>query len=87
MLAKISTDINKPNGQYRLAADRTAITSFLRDLPIRKIPGIGRVMERLLTELGIATVGQMVRCRKNDAGTVLRPQRLTPVVACCPRTV
>jgi hypothetical protein len=61
LLAKLCTDMNKPNGQTRLPADRTAILAFLRPLPVRKVPGIGRVMERLLTELGIHTVGDMVR--------------------------
>jgi len=61
MLAKICTDINKPNGQYRLPPDRDAIHAFVETLPIRKIPGVGKVTERLLAELGFTTAGHLVR--------------------------
>ena len=64
MLAKVCTDLNKPNGQYRLVPDRVAIAAFLKDLPVRKIPGVGRVMERLLNELGLKTAGQLVCSRR-----------------------
>ena len=44
---------NKPNGQFHLEFDADIIRGFMRDLPIRKIPGIGRVTERLLDSIGI----------------------------------
>jgi DNA polymerase kappa len=44
---------NKPNGQFHLPSEREAITAFMRDLSIRKIPGIGRVNERMLDSIGI----------------------------------
>ena len=44
---------NKPNGQFHLPFEREAITAFMHDLPIRKIPGIGRVNERMLDSIGI----------------------------------
>ncbi|GJJ06399.1 hypothetical protein Clacol_000590 [Clathrus columnatus] len=59
MLAKICSDKNKPNGQFQLLFNRDAILSFMRDLPIRKIPGIGRVTERLLDAIGIKTCGDI----------------------------
>lgn len=37
MLAKICSDLNKPNGQYVLENDKNAIMEFLKDLPIRKV--------------------------------------------------
>src|SRR5262245_31648286 len=46
-------DQNKPNGQFYLPFNRQTILSFMRDLSIRKIPGIGRVNERLLESIGI----------------------------------
>ncbi len=42
-LAKICCDVNKPDGQFRLQADREAIIAFLKDLPVRKISGVGKV--------------------------------------------
>ncbi|KAJ7218103.1 IMS-domain-containing protein [Mycena pura] len=59
MLAKICSDRNKPNGQFQLPFDSEAIVSFMRDLPIRRIPGIGRVSERLLESIGIKTCGDI----------------------------
>lgn len=44
---------NKPNGQFQLQFDRESIKAFMQDLSIRKVPGIGRVSERLLDAIGI----------------------------------
>lgn len=59
MLAKICSDINKPNGQFALEPDRAAVTRFMRDLPVRKIPGFGRVTERSLEGFGVETCGDI----------------------------
>lgn len=58
-LAKICSDKNKPNGQYRLSSGRTSILNFMRDLPTRKVNGIGRVLERELDAIGIKTCGDI----------------------------
>ncbi|KFA74098.1 hypothetical protein S40288_03790 [Stachybotrys chartarum IBT 40288] len=58
-LAKICSNMNKPNGQYVLPNDRSAIMSFMRDLPTRKVNGIGRVLERELMEIGVKTCGEI----------------------------
>ncbi|OQV23424.1 DNA polymerase kappa [Hypsibius exemplaris] len=55
MLAKICTDKNKPNGQYQLASTREAVMGFIKDLPVRKIPGIGAATEEMLRALGVQT--------------------------------
>ncbi|KAG2217742.1 hypothetical protein INT45_002391 [Circinella minor] len=62
-LSKICSDINKPNGQYDLPNDREAIHTFIRNMRIRKIPGIGRVTERVLAALGVETVGDVYNRR------------------------
>ncbi|KAF8160747.1 hypothetical protein B0H34DRAFT_350409 [Crassisporium funariophilum] len=59
MLAKICSDKNKPNGQFQLQFDANSIKEFMRDLSIRKVPGIGRVNERLLEAIGIKTCGDI----------------------------
>lgn len=43
LLAKICSDINKPNGQAVLLPDPAAIKKFVDDLPVRKVPMIGKV--------------------------------------------
>jgi DNA polymerase kappa len=58
-LAKICSNKNKPNGQYRLPSDRATIMGFMRDLPTRKVNGVGRVLERELDAIGIKTCGDI----------------------------
>lgn len=53
MLAKVCSDINKPNGQYYLPIDRSNIITFVKDLKLRQLPGVGRVTERVLESLGV----------------------------------
>ncbi|KAG7393744.1 hypothetical protein PHYPSEUDO_004507 [Phytophthora pseudosyringae] len=50
MLAKICSDMNKPNGQYVLPFTRKRVLGFIRELPVRKIGGIGKVTEKILNE-------------------------------------
>lgn len=63
MLAKISSDRNKPNGQFRVEPSRNFIVDLMHDLPCRKIPGIGRVTERILASLGVLTCGDVAKSR------------------------
>ncbi|XP_069736136.1 DNA polymerase kappa [Phaenicophaeus curvirostris] len=63
MLAKMCSDRNKPNGQYRIAPERQAVLDFLKDLPIRKVPGIGKVTEKMLKALGIVTCSELYQQR------------------------
>lgn len=58
-LAKICSNINKPNGQFVLPRERNAIMEFMRDLPCRKVNGIGRVLERELAAVGVNTCGDI----------------------------
>ncbi|KAL6876999.1 hypothetical protein J3F83DRAFT_727770 [Trichoderma novae-zelandiae] len=63
-LAKICSNINKPNGQYVLPKERSAVMAFMRDLPTRKVNGIGRVLERELLEIGVKTCGDIYEQRQ-----------------------
>ncbi|XP_051875203.1 DNA polymerase kappa isoform X2 [Pristis pectinata] len=55
MLSKVCSEVNKPNGQYQIPADSSAVLNFIKNLPIRKVPGIGKVTEKMLNALGITT--------------------------------
>ncbi|KAF8554205.1 DNA/RNA polymerase [Imleria badia] len=57
--AGIAPNKNKPNGQYHLPFDRDSIKAFMHDLSIRKVPGVGRVHERLLDAIGIKNCGDI----------------------------
>jgi DNA polymerase-4 len=50
-LAKISSDENKPNGIFVLPPAK--IADFVRDLPLRKIPGVGQKTAERLAKLGL----------------------------------
>jgi DNA polymerase kappa len=63
-LAKICSNMNKPNGQYCLPRDRNTIMAFMRELPTRKVNGIGRVFERELDAIGVKTCGDIYAYRQ-----------------------
>lgn len=52
-LAKIASDLNKPDGQYIIAPEQVA--GFVLSLPLRKIPGVGKVTAKRLAGLGLET--------------------------------
>jgi len=56
-MAKVACGLAKPRGVLLVAAGCEAST--LAPLPVRKLPGIGPVAERRLSELGIMTLGQL----------------------------
>ena len=60
MLAKIWSDMNKPNGHYILQNDCSVIENFMKEMNIRKIPGIGRIFEGELNGLGISTCREIL---------------------------
>uniref|UniRef100_A0A3B4UVD9 DNA polymerase kappa n=1 Tax=Seriola dumerili TaxID=41447 RepID=A0A3B4UVD9_SERDU len=59
MLAKVCSDKNKPNGQYRLPSTREAVMDFVHNLPVRKVSGIGKVSEKMLNALGISSCSHL----------------------------
>ena len=58
-LAKIASDWNKPNGQFVLPPQK--VEAFLTDLPLGKIPGVGKVTRQKMQRLGMNTVGDLRR--------------------------
>ncbi|KAI9706692.1 MAG: hypothetical protein M1836_003702 [Candelina mexicana] len=58
-IAKICSNRNKPNGQFRVPNDRATVLTFMRDLPTRKVNGVGRVFERELDAIGVKTCGDI----------------------------
>lgn len=58
-LAKIASDLNKPNGQYVITPNEVPL--FLRTLPLSKIPGVGKVSAAKLEKLGLRTCEDVQR--------------------------
>ncbi len=59
MLAKIASDWRKPNGQFAVTPDQ--IDGFIRDLPVRKIWGVGPKSGEKFSLEGIRTCGDLQR--------------------------
>ncbi len=56
-VAKIASDVAKPNGQCEVTAADTV--SFLAPLPIGRLWGVGRKTEGALKQLGLHTIGDL----------------------------
>jgi DNA polymerase-4 len=64
LIAKIASEINKPNGQFEVKPEEAP--EFMKDLPVRKIWGIGEKSERKLEELGVKTCGELQRFSRSE---------------------
>ncbi|TWU51950.1 DNA polymerase IV [Rubripirellula reticaptiva] len=62
-VAKIASDVNKPDGFVEVAA--ADVIRFLDPLPVSRFWGVGRVGEERLHRMGLRTIGE-VRVRKLD---------------------
>lgn len=56
-LAKIASDWRKPDGQFVIRPEQ--VQTFLTPLPVARIPGVGKVMQARLAQLGVDSVGQL----------------------------
>jgi len=56
-LAKVASDWNKPNGVFVIPPDD--IDGFVLQLPVKKIPGVGKSTMKKMTSLGVATCADL----------------------------
>ena len=56
VVAKMSSEVNKPNGIHRVLPDE--IHSFFQQRSVREVPGIGPKTANRLAEWGISTVDE-----------------------------
>src|ERR1700761_4079168 len=56
-LAKIASDWRKPDGLFVIQPDD--VPTFLPPLPVGRIPGVGKVTEDRLKQIGVQTVGDL----------------------------
>jgi DNA polymerase-4 len=66
-LAKIASELNKPNGQYVITPAQ--VPAFLQQLPLSKIPGVGKVTAKRLEEVGLITCADV---QQYDLATLLK---------------
>ncbi|GAM24193.1 hypothetical protein SAMD00019534_073680, partial [Acytostelium subglobosum LB1] len=60
LLAKLSSEVNKPNGYFILERDEAKMEEFLSNTAIKKISGIGKTRQQLLETLGLNTVADIL---------------------------
>ncbi len=56
-LAKIASDWRKPDGLFVIRPHQ--VDAFLAPLPVARIPGVGKVMEARLAQLGVRSVAEL----------------------------
>lgn len=62
ILAKIASNVNKPNGQHEITLlTREDVINYVKDIQLRKIPGIGYAQELALGALNIHTCGDLLQ--------------------------
>jgi DNA polymerase-4 len=58
-LAKLSSDMNKPDGLTIVPTDEKEIAEFLAPLPVTRIWGVGKVSAARLESFGVRTIGDL----------------------------
>jgi len=69
VVAKIASDLSKPDGLIEVAAGKEK--QFLAPLPINRLPGVGSKTEEALKTLGITTIGQLAALPAETARRIL----------------
>lgn len=59
VVAKIAADVAKPDGLRIVKPEETS--SFLAELPVEKLPGVGEKLRTKLAELGVKTIGDLAQ--------------------------
>ncbi len=60
-LAKIASDMNKPNGQFVIQPHE--VEQFVKTLPLKKIPGVGKVTSERFIENGLRNLRRCAKTR------------------------
>ncbi|XP_047338649.1 DNA repair protein REV1 [Impatiens glandulifera] len=64
LIARLATRTAKPNNQCYIPSDK--VNDYLRDLPIKALPGIGHVLEEKLKAQEIKTCGELCMISKES---------------------
>ncbi|XP_074275494.1 DNA repair protein REV1 [Silene latifolia] len=64
LMARLATRAAKPDGQYYIPPEK--VDEYLLPLPIKALPGIGRVLEEKLKKKGVQTCGQLQMYSKDS---------------------
>jgi DNA polymerase-4 len=64
LIAKIASDFRKPNGQFTVSPQE--VDEFIKNIPIEKIPGIGKVTAKHMHSMGLKTCLDMQRYSRGE---------------------
>jgi DNA polymerase-4 len=67
MVAKIASDVSKPDGLLEVPVD--GVAEFLHPLPVGRLWGVGPVTEAALARGGIRTIGALAVCPPQELAT------------------
>jgi len=73
-LAKVASDLQKPDGLTIVPVSESGIMAFLAPLPVGRIWGIGKVSEAHLAGKGIRTIGQLQGLSLEELGPLFGSQ-------------
>lgn len=62
-IAKVCTDINKPNGQFMVKGHKQDLLNFASNIEMKKFSGVGPVKKQILASLGIITGRDLIEKR------------------------
>jgi len=72
-LAKLASELHKPDGLTVVPESAAEIEAFLAPLPVRRIWGVGPATEEILGRVGIRTIGQIQHLAESDLARLLGP--------------
>jgi DNA polymerase-4 len=72
-LAKLGSDLRKPDGLTLMPTEPAAIAAFLAPLPVTRIYGVGDATAQVLKNHGLTTIGQIQALPKNQLETLFGP--------------
>ncbi len=70
-LAKLASEMNKPDGITLVPRDRVAILGFLAPLPVGRLWGVGAVLRAQLEQAGYRTIGDLQRAAEPALAALL----------------
>jgi nucleotidyltransferase/DNA polymerase involved in DNA repair len=70
-LAKLASDMDKPDGLTVVPTDPDEIAAFLAPLPVGRIWGVGKVTQKHLEQAGLHTIGQIQKMEPSHLSRIL----------------
>lgn len=70
-LAKLASDMHKPDGLTVVPSEPAAIRAFLAPLPVGRVWGVGKVSEKILNRAGFHTIGDIQRASQSHLARLL----------------